>query len=135
MLFHQLIQTSSRYFSLLKRLCRTQTLTSTESHISHSYGSSKCLSAALQKRQILAILQHNNNNNNFKIFLVSVQMRFLHDPHANAQQFISIGSYSHEVGAFGTLVTSTKVFRLIICKTLWPRPQNDPLPRYLRLRT
>ena len=33
-------------------------------------------------------------------------------------KFISIGSYSPEVRAFGTLITSTKVFRLIIRKTL-----------------
>ena len=39
MLFHPLVQTSSRYFSRLKQVCRTQTLTSTESHISslHSH--------------------------------------------------------------------------------------------------
>ena len=39
MLFHPLIQTSSRYFSRLKRVCHTQTLTSTECHISslHSH--------------------------------------------------------------------------------------------------
>ena len=38
-LFHPLIQTSSRYFSRLKRVCRTQTFTSTERHISspHSH--------------------------------------------------------------------------------------------------
>ena len=34
MLFHPLIQTSSLYFSRLKRVCHTQTLTSTERHIS-----------------------------------------------------------------------------------------------------
>ena len=34
MLFRPLIQNSSRYFSRLKRVCRTQTLTSTEGHIS-----------------------------------------------------------------------------------------------------
>ena len=50
-------------------------------------------------------------------------------------KFVSIGRYSHEVIAFGTLITSTKVFSLIICKTLRPHPQNDPLPRDLRLRT
>ena len=50
-------------------------------------------------------------------------------------KFISIGSYSPEVHAFGTPITSTKVFRLIICKTLIPRPPNDPLPRNLRLHT
>ena len=33
-MFPPLIQTSSRYFSRLKRLCRKQTLTSTEHHIS-----------------------------------------------------------------------------------------------------
>ena len=32
--------------------------------------------------------------------------------------FVSIGSYSPEVRAFGTLITSTKVFSLIISKTL-----------------
>ena len=39
MLFHPLIQTSSCYFSRLKRVCHTQTLTSTERHISslHSH--------------------------------------------------------------------------------------------------
>ena len=39
MLFHQLRQTSSRYFSRLNRVCHTQTLTSTECHISslHSH--------------------------------------------------------------------------------------------------
>ena len=31
-------------------------------------------------------------------------------------KFISIGSYSPEVRAFGTVITSTNVFRLIICK-------------------
>ena len=33
-------------------------------------------------------------------------------------KFISIGSYSPEVHAFGTLITSSEVFRLIICKSL-----------------
>ena len=51
-------------------------------------------------------------------------------------KFISIGSYSPEVRVFGTLIESTKVFRLIICKTLRPRPQHDPLlkpvPKYLQ---
>ena len=39
MLFHALIQTSSRYFSRLKWVCRAQTLTNTERHISslHSH--------------------------------------------------------------------------------------------------
>ena len=31
---------------------------------------------------------------------------------------ISIGSYLPEVSAFGTLIMSTNVFRLIICKML-----------------
>ena len=44
-------------------------------------------------------------------------------------KFVSIGSYSPEVRTFGTLITSTKVFSLIIiCKSLC---QNDPLPRDL----
>ena len=33
-------------------------------------------------------------------------------------KFVSIGSYSPQVRSFGTLITSTKVFSLIICKTL-----------------
>ena len=33
-------------------------------------------------------------------------------------KFVSIGSYSPEVRTFGTLITSTKVFSLIISKTL-----------------
>ena len=33
-------------------------------------------------------------------------------------KFISIGSYSPEVRSLGTLITSTKVYSLIICKTL-----------------
>ena len=44
-------------------------------------------------------------------------------------KFVSIGSYSPEVRTFGTLIMSTKVFSLIISKTLC---QNDPLPRYFR---
>ena len=32
-------------------------------------------------------------------------MRFLNDPRANVTKFISIGSYSPEVRAFGTLIT------------------------------
>ena len=48
-------------------------------------------------------------------------------------KFVSIGSYSPEVRTFGTLITSTKVFSLIIiCKSLL---QNDPLPRDFRLCT
>ena len=41
--------------------------------------------------------------------------RFLHDPQAKMlTKFISIA----KVRAFGTLIKSTKVVRLIICKTL-----------------
>ena len=47
-------------------------------------------------------------------------------------KFISIDRYSPEVRTFATLITSTKVFSLIICKTLC---QNDPLPRDFRLFT
>ena len=39
-------------------------------------------------------------------------------------KFISIDSYSPEVRAFGTLITSTKVVRLIICKTRWLHPKT-----------
>ena len=31
-------------------------------------------------------------------------------------KFVSIGSYSPKVRTFGTLITSTKVFSLLICK-------------------
>ena len=51
-------------------------------------------------------------------FLISVQKRFFRAPCTNTYKFISIGSYFPEVCAFGTLIMSTKVFRLIICKTL-----------------
>ena len=50
-------------------------------------------------------------------------------------KFVSNGSYSPEVRSFGTLITSTKVFSLIISKTIWPRPQKDPLPSDFRLCT
>ena len=33
-------------------------------------------------------------------------------------KFVSIGSYSPEVRTFGTLIKSTKVFSLIISKTI-----------------
>ena len=33
-------------------------------------------------------------------------------------KFISIGSYFPKVCAFGTLTTTTKVYKLVICKTL-----------------
>ena len=33
-------------------------------------------------------------------------------------KFVSIGSYSPEVRTFGTLITSTKIFSLIISKTI-----------------
>ena len=45
--------------------------------------------------------------------------RFLHDLRAKMlTKFISIGGYSPEIRAFVTLTKSTKVVRLIICKTL-----------------
>ena len=47
-------------------------------------------------------------------------------------KFVSIGIYSLEVRSFGILITSTKVFNLIISETLC---QNDPLPRDFRLCT
>ena len=37
MRFHPLVQNSSHYFSRIKRICATQTLTSTEHHISSLY--------------------------------------------------------------------------------------------------
>ena len=47
-------------------------------------------------------------------------------------KFVSIGSYSPEVRTFGSHTTSTKVFSLIICKTLC---QNDTLPSDFRFCT
>ena len=47
-------------------------------------------------------------------------------------KFVSIDSYSPELHTSDTLITSTKVFSLIISKT---RSQNNPLPRYFRLCT
>ena len=45
--------------------------------------------------------------------------RVLHNPRAiMLTKFISIGGYLPEVRAFVTLIKSTKVVRLIICKTL-----------------
>ena len=55
----------------------------------------------------------------FKIFFSNISSDEIpHAPRANAYKILSISSYSPEVGAFGTIITSTKVFRLIICKTL-----------------
>ena len=54
-------------------------------------------------------------------------------------KFVSIGSYSPEVRTFGTLITSTKVFSLIICKTfdktILYLDILDSVLRDLRLRT
>ena len=45
--------------------------------------------------------------------------RFLHNPGAKMlTKLISIGGYSPEVRVFVNLIKSTKVVRLIICKTL-----------------
>ena len=56
------------------------------------------------------------------IFLVSRSFQLIRDSSMICTQmltnFISISSYSPEVSAFGTLITSTNVFSLIICKTL-----------------
>ena len=50
-------------------------------------------------------------------------------------KFISIGSYSPEVCAFGTLIMSTKSVKPYNLQNALTTPQNDPLPRHLRLRT
>ena len=58
-------------------------------------------------------------------------------------KYVSIGSYSPEVHTFGTLITSTKVFSLIISakdfdhapKTILYLEILDSVPRDLRLRT
>ena len=120
-MFHPLIQTFSHYFSRLKRVCHTQTLTSTERHTSSLHS---CL--WVQPSAGSAFPQPDNNDKflrfliiiNFKIFSLYQLIR------DSFTKFISISSYSPEVSAFGTLITSTNVFSLIICKTLWPRPQK-----------
>ena len=53
-------------------------------------------------------------------------------------KFVSIGSYSHEVRPFGTLITSTEVFSLIINakvfdKTILYLEILDYVPRYLTI--
>ena len=53
-------------------------------------------------------------------------------------KFVSIGSYSPEVRTFGTLITSTKVFSLIIIckvfdKTILYLEILDYVPRYLTI--
>ena len=55
---------------------------------------------------------------------------------------VSIGSYSPEVRIFATLITSTKVFSLIISKLFDHAPKTilhlaiiDSVPRDLKLRT
>ena len=57
-------------------------------------------------------------------------------------KFVSISSYIPEVRTFGTLIKSTKVFNLIICKLFDHAPKTilyleilDSVPRDLRLRT
>ena len=54
-------------------------------------------------------------------------------------KFVSIGSYSPEVRTFGTLITSTKLFSLIIsklfAKMILYLDNLDSVPRDLRLRT
>ena len=72
----------------------------------------KCLFAARQKRQILNIIIIIIIN--FKIFSL---YQLIRDSTIRAQM-LTIGSYSPELSAFGTLITSTKVFSLIIYKTL-----------------
>ena len=84
----------------------------------------KSISATREKRKFLRFFIIICN---FKIFISNQSKR---DSSVLRVQmltkFISIGSYSPEV---------TKVFRLIICKTLWLCPQIDPLPRDLILHT
>ena len=59
---------------------------------------------------------NNNNNNNFQDLFLS---QFRQDFSALcAQLLLSIGSYFLEVCAFGTLITSAEVFRLILCKII-----------------
>ena len=126
MRFHPLIQNSSRYFSRLKWVCRTQTLTSTEHHIS-SLHSQLWVQLSAESAFPLPV----NNDKflrffniiiiiiNFKIFSLYQLIQDSSMIHSQMlTKFISIGSYSPEVSAFGTLITSTKVFSLIICKTL-----------------
>ena len=72
----------------------------------------KSLSAARQKRQILAIFNIHNNNKFQDLFSLSVNMRFLHVPYHPRSAAHKVYSYSPEISAFVTLITSTKVFSL-----------------------
>ena len=59
----------------------------------------------------------------------------LHTPKNILIKFISIGSYFPEKRTFGTLITTTIVFRLVLQNYLTMPPINDPLPREFGLLT
>ena len=74
MRFCPLVQNSSRYFSRLKRVCRTQTLTSIEHHISSLHlhfwvqpSSESSFPQPDKKRKFLRFLHHQYNNNNQRV--------------------------------------------------------------------
>ena len=128
-----IIQNSSLYFSRLKRVCRTQTLTSTEHHISslHSHfwvGSPFLLTDKIGKclRFIIII--------NSRSFLIPVQTRFLYAPHTKT--YIN-GKLFSEVCAFflAFLLRLLKYLGLQSAKRFDHTPINDSLPREFGLRT
>ena len=65
----------------------------------------KSICAARQKPEILVLIIFN-----FKIFFSNIRSDDI--PPRSTCKCLSIGSYSPEVGTFGTLITSTKVFSL-----------------------
>ena len=130
MLFHPLIQTSSRYFSRLKWVCRTQTLTNTERHISslHSH-------LWVQLNAGSAFPQPDKNDKllrffitiiiimNFKIFSSISSDKIPPRSACKCSQnlYQSVANHLKYVHTFRTRITSTKVFRLIICKMATPQ--------------
>ena len=70
----------------------------------------KSISVPRQKRGIVAVLPHPTSSQfrqDFSAFRTQILIKF-----------ISRGSYFPEVRAFGTLITSTKVIRLVISKII-----------------
>ena len=127
MRFHPLIQNSSLYFSRLKRVYRTQTLTRTEYHISsqhsHFWVQVSSGSPFLSSNKIGKFLRF------FIIILIrSFLFQFSRDFSTLSKQiltkFISISSYSPEVHAFGLLLHLLKYLGLKSAKLFDHTPKQ-----------
>ena len=142
MRFRPLIKNSSRYFSRLKRVCHTNIHKHRTSYFKSTL---PFLGPAKRWKSICATGKNRKFLQFFIIIMIifnsrsSFLIQFWRDSSVLHVQmliiFLSICSYSPEVGAFGTLITSTKVFRLINLQNALTTPPKDPLPRRLRLRT